>query len=121
MSASEPPGARRDRATLARIRPRGFTPPPQHIDLAARDAIAAHLLEKARPQMAAASEPLAAAIGVPGVPPHPRPRPAPVAFVRLQVREPAEGRMGMRLVGEQEGPLVAAPAVVAVEKPGQAQ
>src|SRR5262249_16858867 len=65
--------------------------------------------------------PLLAAIGVPGVPPHPRPRPAPVAFVRLEVREPAERRMGMRLVREQERPFVAAPAVVAIEKPGQAQ
>src|SRR5262249_15194817 len=88
--------------------------PPPRVDLLAGDAIAAHLLEEARPQSAPARPPLAAAVGIPGVPAQRRPRPAPVALVRLQVREPAEGGMGMRLVREQERPFVAAPAIVAV-------
>src|SRR5262245_11775059 len=94
---------------------------PQRVDLRARDTIPSHLLEEARPQVAAARPPLAEAVGFPVVPPQRRPRPAPVALVRLHVRKPAECRMRMRLVRQQEGPLVAIPAVVAIEQPRQAE
>src|SRR4029077_3033252 len=52
---------------------------------------------------------------------HGGPRSAPVALMRLQVAEPAQGGKGVGLVGEAEGRLMTAEAVVAVEQSGQAE
>src|SRR6266446_9166826 len=84
-------------------------------------AIAFDLADEARPKIAPPAEPVAPLPGVPGVPANGGPRPPPVAFMRLQVAEPAQGGDGVGFVREAEGRLMAAETVVAVEQSGQPQ
>src|SRR6267142_2289802 len=82
-------------------------------------AIAFDLADEARPEIAPPAEPVPPLPGVPRLPANGGPRPPPVAFMRLQVAEPAQGGKGVGFVRQAEGRLMAAETVVAVEQGSQ--
>ena len=83
--------------------------------------IALDLAKKARPQIAAPAQPLPAPYSTPFFPTPTAPGAAPVAFMCLQVTEPAQRGAGMRLMRQTKWRLMATKAVVAIEQAGNAK
>jgi hypothetical protein len=73
------------------------------LGLQTRRAIAFDLADEARPQISPPAEPFPPLLGVPRVPANRCPRPMPIAFMRLQMAEPAEAAKAWLSCAKRKG------------------